>query len=664
MAAITIDSINIGTSDGYVPLSSYSNFNRACIGSRVKLAVRYILSGNIPDTSPQVSFEVAGSEFYFNPAMFLFPGQKWFPPGTFPQSSYYTRVLTNTAATYNMVLQGTGSAFQSEVNGVVTLSVVDATTIDIEYEFMMTCDTFGYITGRQVDVSDRLASAAAFQPEQFDNSIVSVYNSTRSFGFILAAVKPSITVMAEGFQDVTAAFWNSQVGNDFGGYSILYRSSNSALDLGSLSRYENQELEIRLNNPNDIDIDVIRLVCWEVGNVLNGDWENSVGLVDFEVQNTVGTAPLGGIFTEPSSVVKDTVNDRYVIKVQTDYTLIDPSKSYYIAILAGYESSSNEFVVAFTTEQATPVEALPPIFDIEVRSYFANYAQVSADIPNDFSNNLASGLCDSERVENGILINVADYNQKQQAAGYGNGFPSDFLQFDMIVRSLSDPSIVLYEATRSRLPLGNFPTNDKLFSYENIGDELLIKWRERIPGYTESDLRIDWTDSVPLNLVSIDFFLIFPYTEFTVRYRYRQVIIPEKAASYTDLPIDVINGSNGLPAVNLCDEDFVIARVREHSDTISDGEDYNLIAIIDSEPFGNQFATNAQNKEHESFAGAAPFVGQPVFEQLESEPIFDCDTQFQSVAGSTERYAFFKIDCSQLQEGVRYVIKTIQIKVS
>ncbi len=645
MATLTISDVRIGTEDGQIPLDNYAVFNKASIGSKLQLVVGYTLSGDLSDGV--TAFELAGAGVFFNPAAFLSLGQKWFPNGSYPLSSYFVRIPSNGAATYSMVLQGNNAGFQSNVSGDVELEVLTATTFTITHDFYLTTDIDGYLTGRVVNVIDRLTNVFAFQDNRFDTSIRSVYSENKSLGIITAIIQQDDTVIVEGSQEIRGNFYNTHVDGQFGQpvFDVLDLGDNPLdINLG-FSQYVNTQYRCRIPNPNAITPDIVRVVAWEVTDALNGTWENSVKLVDFELLNApVGAAPYMGFFKQPSRI---NVGANIDLIVTVDHALVDPSKQYFIAFLVGYTEAGEEAYQSFILPAELATAQPPTPVTVSIIDYISNYNDATGDIPNDISGGSAQNLTVDQRIEMGVLFDRVGYDNDVQAAGYGAGFNNDFLRFDLEIRRDSNNEL-LYKTFRERLPNGNFP-DDGVFSYQNIGDWFVIKHQHRMPGYNENDNLTSWDNGI------IDFIytLRFSYGTFQVRYNYEQKI--DFAVYNQSVKPVILRGSDGLPANDICGEEFLVVRTQQ----IGTG-DYKQIAILDREPFGNAFTQDGQIREHESFAGTPAFAGNPPIPQLEMTPIYDVDENFQTIGG-TGKFAFFKIDLSQIDTDTRYMVKVIQL---
>jgi hypothetical protein len=646
MAALTIDQIEIGTLDGHIPVQVRAIFNEASIGNRISLRIDYELTGFMADgVTP---FEIAGSDVFWNPQAFGFLGQFWFPSGTFPQSSYFVRIPNNTPALYTMVLQGGNEAFQSNDSGSVILSVNSATGFQVFYEFYVTADLYNYITGRLVNAADRLTSVNPFQPNRFDNSIASVYNENKQLGFICAIKRMGETIIAEGSVPFRSNFYNTHINASLGLPVFVIRNVADTQTLPALSKYEDTVYRVTIPIIPGTTIDTVRIVAWKLTDINNGTWENTVDVIDFELLNApAGIATYSQFFKQPSTI---SVGVNIVASVTIDHNVIDPDEQYFISVLVGYTDGGDPYYAAFNSEQVLTVTAPPVPVDLVIVDYFADYTRGTGDIPNDIAGGKVVVVPD-ERIEDGILINAVSYDAAIIAMGYGNGFNNDFLRFNMRVIQVSTNE-VLYSASRERLPLGSFG-DDEDFTYDAQGDYSIIRWRQRIPGYSESTTAPSWVGN---NLVNWEFF--FDYPDFTVRYTYSQEMnVKNYDGIYT---IGFTRGSNGSIIVSdICGESFINCVVTiDTTMFFQDPLDYDIIAILDRFPFGNKFTGNGNIRENEPFASTPAFVGNAPFEQLEELPIYDVMTGF--VQNSANIWAAtFKIDVSMLDENIRYMVKVI-----
>ena len=643
MAALVITNWSIEAS-GVAPEQG-GVFDRCAIGTKLELDIQYELTGDMNNGNP---FECAGTQVYFNPALFTQVGQVWQPSNVFPINSFFVTIPSNSVASYPMVMQSGGGGSQFVVNGVATLSVINSREFSIKYDFYLTCDVQGFTLNQVVDVAQRLTATRA-TGDQFDNSQGSVYNGTRSLAWWTAAQGTDATIVTvNGGQNVRGNFYNQHVDGNFGQPSFEWRDIANNPIMG-LSQYD--DVKYRMTVPYTVAPAFVRVVAWRQTSVLNGTWEQSIDLLDFQLVNApAGVTVYGGFFKQPS--ILTATGGVLTCEVTIDHTLVDPNESYFIAFIATY-SAAEDGSQAFIDPVAYRAVQPPTPVGLDIISYFSNYNRSTGDIPNDVSGG-RSTAAPGERIEDGVLLNRVNYDFDVSNAGYGAGFINDFLRFNMRVID-QNTNEVLYSASRERSPFGSFPDNDKVFSYGNLGDYYRIKWLHRIPSYTESNDRQDWTGRT----LTIAWEFFFVYGDFTVRYTYAQELAV--FAGLNRIAIDILNGSNGLPARDICNEDFLVVRVEQRSDTIDDGFDYNLIAILDREPFGHLFVQNGQMKEHESFNGTPAFVGNPPFERLEATEMFDVDVDFAPL-DTTVKYAFFKIKVADLQEGVRYCVKPLQLR--
>jgi hypothetical protein len=647
MAAITIDQIEIGTADGHIPVQARAIFNQASIGNKITFSMDLELTGFMADgVTP---FELAGSEVFWNPQAFGFIGQSWFPNGDFPRSSYYVRIPSNTPASYTMVLQGGNEAFQSNDTGTVILAVNSATTLQIFQVFYMTADLYNYITGRLVNAANRLTNVNPFQPLRFDDQIASVYNETKQLGFICAIRKQGETATAEGSVPFRGNFYNTHINGALGQPVFEIRNVADTADLPSFSRFEDAVYRVTIPNSGGVTVDTVRVVAWKITDTNNGTWENTVGLIDFELLN----APAGALvydqfFKQPSTI---SVGADIVATVTIDHNVINPNDQYFITVLVGYTDGGDPYYAAFNSEQLIAVSAPPEPVDLVLIDYFADYTRGTGDIPDDIGGGKVVVVPD-ERIEDGVLISRVSYDASIIAAGYGNGFDNDFLRFNM--RVISPTNEVLYSASRQRLPLGTFGDDD-VFTYDQQGDYYIIRWNHRIPGYSESATSPDW---IGANTVAWEFF--FDYPDFTVRYTYAQELTVRNYGQIPGYTISITRGSNGAIVRNdICGEDFLNVQAVLNTPTFpNDPQDYEIIAILDRFPFGNKFTGNGNIRENEPFASTPAFAGNAPFQQLEELPIYDVQNVF-TPASSGVWACQFKVDVSMLDEGVRYMVKVI-----
>jgi len=644
MATLTIGSIQIGTLDGHISVGTKADFDRVGIGTRCRILIPVQLSGEIPETSPPEDFEIAGRQVFFNPALFNPIGSVFFPSGEFPRSSYFANVVSNTPASYPMTLQGTGENFQSANNGAPTLVVISATQFNIAWNFYLTADIYDYIVGQFVRNDERFTKNGINALDRYSNTAPSVYNQNKQLGVIVAVTGSDIVRIAQGAQEFRGNFYNEHVDGNFSDINFELIGAQSGT-LQELSEFE--DVTIRMT-AQGVDIDTCRLLCWREVDRNQGTFENQIIIADFEIVDApAGSTNYGAFFKQPSVV--DDAGGNIVVEVTTDHTLIDPTQEYHIAILIGYTDGTAAYQ-SFSPMRPYSVTAPPPPVDLVIVDYFADLNNATGDLPNDTGGGKVV-VHGQDRIECGLLLDRTAYNSDVQAAGYGAGYGNDFLQF---VLTFVDDNTgeVLHVEQRQRLPGGTFG-NDSLFEYENIGDYERIRWRSRIPGFTESNIRRDWSG----RSVRADWQLRFFYGAYTVNYTYSQELwVSEYDNTRGDAIIEeiiILNGSDGLPARDLCDESY--AQVIVKMDTsVASPTDYNLIALVDNESFGNLFAQNGATRENEQFAPSQPFGSLEAQPQLQQSPIFDADTEFDS-----NHEARFKVDVTNFQENLRYAISAI-----
>lgn len=646
MATITFTASSIESDDGIIPSTS-GFFDRACIGLKMKFAMSFELSGFLADgVTP---FTIGGCDVHLNIGAFLNIGQRFQPRGSFPTDGYFCIPPDNTPfQTYPMTIQGNSLGYQSQDSGNVELQVVSGTEFGIEWTFYMTADILSYINGSLVDYNARLAGTRPFNAPLFENNLSSVYNQTKWLSSILAIVAPDgTTAISEQAQEVRGNFYNEHVDGFFGSsvFNVVQALPLSANLPFELSQYEDVRYRVIIQNPNGITPARVRVICWTDADQWNGTWDNTVGLIDGVVTAAPGgTSVIAGIFKEPSDIVA--TSTLLTIYTTIDHTLLDPSKTYYIAYLVGYDNGTGEAYQAFIKPEGLQVTAPPTPVALNVEGFVRNL--------NNEASEIAFGIAPSERIEQEVRLDRVAYNTDIAAAGYGFGFGNDFRAFTFTVKNAATQEI-LFTTSRERLPGGAWPT-DNVFSYQyNVSDYDIITWLHRIPGYTEGANTPDWSG---LTIITEWVFSFIYGQEFTVNYTYSpfQFIQPyeNEQANPALLVIEstvVLNGSDGLPAVEICNEDFVIVESRLIPALIPLGDQFSHVALVDRFIFGNKFTFNGQVKEREDYTPIEPLP------QLQQAPVIWCDPDF---TGGVARYA---VDVTQLDEDVQYLFSAIAIKI-
>lgn len=644
MATLTFTASSLESDDGIIPPTS-GYFDRACIGLKMKFALSFQLSGTLADgVTP---FTIGGCDVHLNIGAWLKIGQRFLPRGSFPTDGYFCIPTDNTPFTsYPMTIQGGSLGYQSQDSGEVLLQVVNGTQFGIEWTFNMTADILSYINGNVVDYDARLAGTRPFNAPLFENSLLSVYNQTKWLSTILAIVAPDgTTVISEQAQEVRGNFYNEHVDGLFGAANWSFVNS-ATLEVGELlSQYEDQRYRAIIQNPNGITPARVKVVCWTDANQWDGTWNNTVGLIDAFVNHApAGSAVIGGIFKEPSEIVATA--SLLTISVTIDHTLVDPNKTYYIAYLVGYGFGSLEGYQAFIQPVGLQATAPPTPVTLNMGAYIRNL--------NNEANSIGLNIAPAQRIEQEVRLDKVAYDSDISAAGYGFGFNNDFRAFTLTITD-AVTNEVLFQTSRERLPGGAWPT-DNVFSYEyNVGDYDIIKWLHRIPGYTESATTQNWSGRT---LRTTWVFSFIYGQDFTVNYSYApfQFITnyENEQANPALLVIEstvVLNGSDGLPAVDICNEDFVIVESRLVAPLIPVGDQFNHVALVDRFPFGNKFTFNGQIQEREDYTPLQPI------EQLQQAPVIWCDPDF---TGGVARYA---VDVTQLDEDVQYLFSALAIKI-
>lgn len=644
MATITLLSSSVESEDGIIAPVSNVLFDRASIGTKLKLGLTFELSGTLADGL--TPFEIGGSDFYFNVGAFLNVGQRFQPRGSFPTDGYFALPPNNSVASYPMVIQGNTLGYQSQDSGEALLTVTSATEFSIDWSFYLTCDILSYINGNLVNFESRLAGTRPFGAPLFENTLSSVYNQTKWLANIVAVVATDgTTAILESAQEFRGNFYNTHVDGKFSNPNFNWLNTSNAI-IGGMSQYEDTRYRCIISNPDGLTPARVRVVAWTDADNWNGNWENTVGLIDFVLDHApAGTDPYLGIFKQPSSIVASA--SQLVIWTTIDHTLVDPSKTYYIAYLVGYSDPALEGYQSFIEPVGIQATQPPTPVDLNCELYWRNLNNEAALI--------GTSIAPSERVQNELRIDRVAYDADIAAAGYGFGFQNDFREFIFTLQD-SFTGEMLYTATRQRLPGGSWP-EDNVFSYEYLtGDFDIIKWTHRIPGYTESPTGISYEGRA----VIAGWQLIFTYgQEFQVNYGIGQnqmnvTIYENNQTNPLFLIIEstvVLNGSDGLPAVDICNEDFVIVESRLAPLFIPFGDQFNHVALVDRFPFGNKFTFNGQVKEFDPHQPLQPI------DQLQQSPVLWCD---ETWSGGVARYA---VDVTQLDEDVQYLFSALAIKI-
>jgi len=106
------------------------------MGLLVQIVLECEISGTYPDSTNAV---LSGSVIRYNPAMFGEIGATFYPPKTWPQGGYSLEVPgsfdPSSTTSFTMRLVGQGENLPSNINGDVTIELVDDNFFNITHQF-------------------------------------------------------------------------------------------------------------------------------------------------------------------------------------------------------------------------------------------------------------------------------------------------------------------------------------------------------------------------------------------------------------------------------------------------------------------------------------------------------------------------------------------------
>lgn len=583
---------------------------------------------------PGYSIDLQDAEFFVSPALFGDPGALHPQFGSEPTKAwvYDSNSDFTGLSLHGMTLQGCGINTQRNINSFWAIKEVgDSQKFTLVAAFEMTCDIADFITGYAIDNAHRRLKNNFYNPVApvsgpTSNTFPSVYNQEKELIFYIFVRLGDDSTMYDYVRiPWKSRFFKKNLLNAPAELSMSYELTRDAVVVNNLSAYDPTKVKLlaKMNGEVVTEIEAVIFRYDDVDNI-------QPFITDLETSRQFSNN-VGGKFIAPATalnIVGDDVDATWTI----DPTQLDFNGKYYIMGIFYFDggTKTNTVITPLLTANDFP-NPCPLSITGRIKDYVRENTDKVITVVQD-------------RLELELDIDPTSFNACVTANGYPIGtFASMATLINVYVKRESDGEIIFFGQHAISVNIGI----DNMNAYYD-GDILKIRWKFR--NEYENFQSIDTWGGEQINIeYYIQLYPTVPEWDAIV-YKYTQNLFVLDYDNYrTGLEviesIELFNAADGMPLTNVCDADNILVKVKiadAHAD-----EDWNLLAFIDTYPYGITIFNDMGLKEEESFASPQ---GLPAFSVVQ---LFDVD--IQTFAG----VAFFKVPTSALTQYVNYRISAI-----
>ena len=387
---------------GTVPAPTSEKIDYLCMGSEVRLILNCVISGNYGDSTPA---SVLGATIRYNPALFLEYLGLWYPPGTFPQGGYSIEIPSTYSPQYAMPLIGMYEFSNCNINGDVTIDLVNDQNFTITHTFRLTADIEQYVQGLYCPNFYRLSKNSIYADEEATISRPSVYGNQKGLNTMICLKQGTNSIFA---YNLSIPFSASFVGyesdglvSDISAVFTIERVANPNVDMEMLSPFEDNLIIVDLLDASGLIVEnesEVILVSRELDQNIS-TYEIDFNLKEGKLVTDAGATQIDGAIYNPVtwSQAAGITQISFIVKG----SLLTPTSKYQVHIKAGVQySPSDTRMVHFMTDVLSSNSEPPEVsFDMDSLFYSRN------------GNNGSSFLiAPIERASSNVSLNVGQYN--------------------------------------------------------------------------------------------------------------------------------------------------------------------------------------------------------------------------------------------------------------
>lgn len=583
---------------------------------------------------PGYSTDMADAEIFVSPALFGDIGALHPQFGSEPTKAWMldSNFDFTGLSLHTMTLQGCGINTQRNINTLWAIKeVADSQKFTLFGAFEMTCDIADFITGYAIDNAHRRVKNNFYNPVApvsgpTSNTFPSVYNTQKELIFYIFVRLGDDSTMYDYVRiPWKSRFFNKNLLNTASELTMGYELTRDALPVTNLSAYDPTKVKLKAKMNGEV-VTEIEAVLFRVDDVDN----IQPFIFDLETSRQFSNN-VGGKWIAPATalnIVLDDVDATWTI----DPTQLDFSGKYYIMGIFYFDGGlkTNTVITPLLTASDFP-NPCPLLITGRIKDYVRENTDKVITVVQD-------------RLELELDVDPTSFNTCVTTNGYPIGtFASMATLITMYVRRESDGEILFFGQHAIAPNIGI----DNMNAYYD-GDVLKIRWKFR--NEYENFQFIDTWGGEQINVeYNIELYPTVPEWDAIV-YKYTQNLFVLDYDNYRTgveviESIELFNAADGMPLTNVCDAENILVKVKiaaAHAD-----QDWNLLAFIDTYPYGITIFSDQALKEEESFASPQAL---PAFSVVQ---LFAVD--IQTFAG----VAFFKVPTSALTQYVNYRISAI-----
>ena len=583
---------NISPLTGSVPTTELCDF--ACMGQRMRLTLECEMHGHY-DTGGSVHATVIGTTVRFNPALFAEAFSTYPFAGGFPSSGYSIVIPSATATTYSMALTFPNGQFtNSNENGSCSIQVVNSTHFVITYNFRMTFDVLGYLTGRSTDNRFRLTKNSTANSEQLNNSFVSVYGNLKALNAYVATKQTTFVLTAPELSLQFKASFNSTDanGNSIFPMEVIFRDTDEPSGtVDHILAFKDTEVTLRFQDPSALireNETAVILTRRNLGSNVAG-YEKDLDLKEVLLVTTGSTGTISGPFKGPVAYSYGSgVTD---VTFTLDHTQLEYNNPYDLHALNSYDSGPSQVsVVHGVSSSSTGTESPENEFTMTSKIYSRN-----GKFAESFGATVMERLvcvCSMDRV-----------NYNENATVPYSDFDDDIQSVTVELKNAF--GVVLFSHGILKNSNDNTWTETDRIKVVQYGDDTLFVLKEwRVPYLNEQGLpdlgineenvyEIEWKVNF---IASNDDVLQSQYqcrSELTVRPYENSPIEPSGAPKVNNIRFLDVN--TGFPIGAWCEDTEVLVL----ADVEDLGEDTYVQVFVDKSPYGSLYNNDVALEEQD-----------------------------------------------------------------
>ena len=614
------------------------------MGLDVKIVLACTLSGDYPDTK---SATLTRSVIRYNPALFGEIGALFYPPKTWPQGGYSVEVPgsfnPSDPTIFTMRLVGQGAELPSNINGDVTVELLNDDDFEITHTFRMVSDVETYISGRSIDNQTRFGKSNNYNPNEGDIDRPAVYGTLRGINCYVSIKGQSSGNFYNTFAPdlsipVKAAYNNFDSDGDLSAWPGTWRIERTAAPgttVDSLSPFEDNLVICSFPDLGyliqDNEAELILTKRTRQGNV---------GTFEADLQLYVAKIPISGASTQLNGPIYSPSDYRHFadlteIEVTIKGSLLEVGATYQLSLAAGIATDPSTSIMLHVLGDEMGTDAAPPEVDFTMISEFwsrnGNHAEEFTCAPN-------------ERLTHVLSMNVTEYD---------NSPPSPWTAFDYDIQIVSiiitdSNGNIVFSESMTKNSDNSWPSNDFIGTLEESGpSEDTIRYfylkEFRIP-YTNEQGLPDWIDET----FTFKWKAAFrPYPNYGLIYEQETTVTvreyensdPSPSGSDYISNIRFLDPETGYPISNWCETETIL--VVADVDSAGIGTDTYIVAMVDYFPLGVSLFDDFQLQEEDGETHILPdyVIFQEKLSDLISdltpEPIDDSISFLLDISGLT-----------------------------